>query len=285
MINYVSLNQLQQDIMAWERKLPYYDGFVGIPRSGMIPATLLALRRNVRLIDLNEFIQDPAKAIQASKLRSNNPACRKPIVNRVLVVDDCSSPHSASMSAIQERMPQSVVEIHYGAVYRAAMTSKVDRWHSDLPLPRLFEWNWFRHRLLNHSLLDIDGVVCADWTLRPEKDDDPEFKQHLATAKALFIPEYPVLGFVTSRLAKFKPQTESWLKRHGCAWQHLKMSPHRNVSERRLAGDHGLQKGYYYREMEQAQLFIESNHKQAEQIVAVARKPVLSIERQVILNP
>jgi uncharacterized HAD superfamily protein len=288
MTNYKNLAQLQTDTLAWERDLPYYDGFVGIPRSGMLPATLLALRRNVRLIDLEEFISDPAKGVQLARLRSNNPAIKKPLVNRVLVVDDCTGEQSATINLIRERMPKSRIEVHYGAVYRASPLSAVDCFYKDLPLPRYFEWNWFRHRKLDRTLLDIDGVVCEDWDrtkLGQEQDGDPSVQKYFANAKPLYIPEYPVLGFVTSRLPRYRKVTENWLARYSCRWKHFRLSPFKTADERRKAGGHGLIKGRAYLDITEAELFIESDHKQACTIAEVSGKPVLSIEKQEMLNP
>ena len=55
-MNFVSVQQLYDDMAAWERTLPHFDAVCGVPRSGMIPAAYISLRRNIRLVELTDLL-------------------------------------------------------------------------------------------------------------------------------------------------------------------------------------------------------------------------------------
>ena len=56
---FVSYAQLVKDVLAWSEKLHRnLDLIVGIPRSGMLPASILALHRNIALSDVDTFVSD-----------------------------------------------------------------------------------------------------------------------------------------------------------------------------------------------------------------------------------
>ena len=52
---YRSYQQLTSDMHAWE--LPDFAAICGVPRSGIIPATILALRRNLHSVPLSDLVQ------------------------------------------------------------------------------------------------------------------------------------------------------------------------------------------------------------------------------------
>ena len=54
-MNFRTLRHLRQDLVAWLPHLPRVDLIVGIPRSGMIPAAILAEFLQCRLTSLDLF--------------------------------------------------------------------------------------------------------------------------------------------------------------------------------------------------------------------------------------
>ena len=94
-MNFKSYEELLADTAAWERDLPHYDAVCGVPRSGLIPASYLATRRNVRMVALDELIRDPVNIIARSPLRKYNPVMRqgRQHGNTLLIVDDLSLIH------------------------------------------------------------------------------------------------------------------------------------------------------------------------------------------------
>ncbi len=281
-INFKSYEDFHRDIVAWERDLPEFDAVCGVPRSGLIPASYIATRRNLRMVDLYRLLQDPVDIIERSPLRSVNPVMRhmKPFRNRLLVVDDTSSDDSVTMSHIRKVLGgfDHDLDITFAAVYRASESSKVDLCFDTIPQPRMFGWNWFRHWNLRKSMLDFDGVLCEDWKHRPELTEDPEFEDHVNNVKPLFIPDVPVQAIVTSRIERYRAESERWLKRHGVQYNYLIMHPAKTPEERRRMGDHAERKAATFAKgfkSKETMLFVESDEKQAKKIAQIAKKPVL----------
>jgi uncharacterized HAD superfamily protein/hypoxanthine phosphoribosyltransferase len=278
-MHFVSLAEFYKDIAAWERSLPEVDAVVGIPRSGLIPAAYIALRRNIRLVDLAELIKAPDSAVGDAKVRDSNPLSRLSAGNRVLVVDDSASDDSVTTQLIRKKLQdQTALNIQYGVVYRASVRSQVDYYYREVQMPRLFEWNWFRNWRIAGSLLDMDGVLCEDWPNRPERDVDPQFQDHLANVRPLYIPQVPCRAVVTSRIERYRKQTEAWLSRHNVLYEQLIMHPAATPEARQAAGDHAARKAAAYIASPAAPLFIESCVKQAQEIAAIAKRPVLCID-------
>jgi len=275
-MNFVSLTELYRDIAIWERQLPYFDAVCGVPRSGLIPATYIALRRNIRLVELSDLLRQPEGAIARAYLRVNNPALDKPVGNRLLIVDDSSSINSVTFRDLQSKLgDQSALSITYGAVYRASEASQVDCYYREVKMPRIFGWNWHRNWWMQHAMFDMDGVICEDWTHRRENNVDPEFEQHVAAARPLFPPQVPIRAVVTSRLERYREETTNWLKQNGIKYGKLIMHPAPTAEDRRKANDHAARKATVYNEDNTALLFVESDVKQAAEIFQLTRKPVL----------
>lgn len=275
-MNFVSLADLYRDIAIWERQLPHFDAVCGVPRSGLIPATYIALRRNIRLVELSDLLRQPEGAIERARLRENNPATNKPVGNRLLLVDDSSSNNSVTLRDLRSRLAdQTSLKITYGAVYRASEHSLTDCFYREVPMPRIFGWNWHRNWWMQHAMFDMDGVICEDWTHRWENNVDPEFEQHVAAARPLFPPQVPIRAVVTSRIERYREGTANWLKQNGIRYGKLIMHPAPTAEDRRKANDHAIRKAAAYSQDKDASLFVESDVKQASEIFRLTRKPVL----------
>ena len=279
--NFVSLAQLTEDVVKWSSQLPYFDAVAGVPRSGLIPASIFAAIRNIRLIPLDVLISRPDAAMAYAELRESNPLVRRnvPYGNKVLVLDDATSDSSHTLNNLRERLAwQTHLDLTYGAVYRASESSVVDVYFREVPQLRMFEWNWKRHWYLRHALLDIDGVLCHDWEGDPETENDERAIEHISNARPLYLPDVPVMGLVTSRLEKYRELTEGWLKRHNVEYQKLTMHPAKTPEERRKLHDHAERKAAEYANHPDACVFIESDVRQAEKIHYLTGRPVLCID-------
>jgi len=245
----------------------------------MMIASMIAMLRNIRLVELEQVLSlGPVEAINNAPLRANNPLLRKPHGSRLLIVDDSSSPNAVTMNLIKTKLAD-YPDVYYGAVYGSPDSKVLDFCYAKLPQPRMFEWNFFRHFLLTECLLDLDGVICEDYiNNRPETDRDPSFYKHLAEAKPLYLPAYRVKGIVTSRLERYRKETEDWLQRHGVEYGYLSMNPSSSPEERRMLCNHAEYKAKAYQADGTAKLFIESCWKQALSIKRLTDKPVLCIE-------
>jgi len=262
---YVSYAQLAKDIVAFSEKLPAYDAIIGIPRSGMPAATMLALHRNVALGD--------SESLAAGRFYFGGARSPDGKIKRVLVLDD-SVLSGKQMEKTKRQLQGAGLEIHFGCMYMKPGSARhVDVYYKEAQLPRIFEWNFFHGYWMKYACLDIDGVLCRD-PLKAENDDDHMYAKFLETVPARRVPTVRINTLVTSRLEKYRPHTETWLARQGIEYTKLIMHPATSGAARRKAGDHAQRKAEVYTDA-QYQLFVESSSRQAEIIHQMCSKPVL----------
>ncbi len=249
-----------------------YDLIVGIPRSGMLPANLLALYLNKPYTDLHSFLNGH---IYSSGERSQffDSTERK----KILVVDDSLSSGSALQQCKKLLDSYTDYTIEYCVIYVVpGKENKLDYWFESVPLPRYFQWNILNHVVLEKSCFDIDGVLCVDPT--PEQNDDgSNYKDFLLHAKPLFIPGSKIGTIVTSRLEKYRHETETWLNEHHIRYNKLIMMDLPDMESRKRLGNHAIFKAKEFQSLEYT-LFIESDLSQALEINRLSKKPVLCTE-------
>lgn len=284
-MNYRSIADLHHDIMSGLHLIPRdVDLVVGIPRSGLLAANMLALLLNLPLADIEGFAEGRLLSSGVSRRRSALDL-RFEDLRHVLVLDDSTYTGRAFKEArLKLAHLTDRIKITYAAVYDAGEVDVGDAiTFQKLPMPRVFQWNLMGHSVLHRSCVDIDGVLCADPT-EEENDDGDAYVEFLLNAKRMAAPTERIGHLVTSRLEKYRPQTEQWLARHGVQYDRLIMLDLPSAAERRAAGNHGRFKGEYYRKSD-AILFIESEPWQAVEIARISGKDVLCTGDQQIYRP
>lgn len=291
-LSFINWMQFTQDIKNWERSLPRFDAICGVPNSGLYPAAYIAMKRNLLTVNLADLINDPQQAInEASSLKdswlSKDNLRYKLKANsqysNILIVDDSSTLHSNTLRNIKPLIPNNQFNIKYGVVYCEDKNEHFDYNHAIVPQVRLFEWNWYRHWFLYHSLLDLDGVICEDW-LGIEREDDPIYVNHILNAKPLYLPLLEVRGIVTNRLEKYRSLTEQWLSKHNVKYKNLYMNNAVSPEIRRTISNHALHKISVYGSDKDSYLFVESDLDQAKIIRKITNKNVLCVETMTILD-
>ncbi|MEZ8962406.1 phosphoribosyltransferase family protein [Vibrio cyclitrophicus] len=260
-----------------------YDLIVGIPRSGMLPASMIALYMNKPLASLDDWLD--GKDISKGSTRKSKASFRNyQDASKVLVVDD-SVNSGGSLLKVKERItPEQLKKVSFLAIYESSSgkfafdfaLEKVER-------PRVFEWNIYHTSMANDTLYDIDGVLCQD-PLESENDDGIKYSEFLNKAVPLFIPTYKVKALVTNRLEKYRPQTEQWLARYGVQYENLYMSNYDTKEQRQNSGDYISHKANIYKKSD-AILFIESCPKQAQGIASFTGKFVYCVDSNQMYGP
>jgi uncharacterized HAD superfamily protein/hypoxanthine phosphoribosyltransferase len=275
MIGYVSVAQLASVVRDNLHLVPRdVDLVVGIPRSGMIPAHLLALYMNRLVVDLETFLANGAAG--HGRTRSPGAGIREPFAARhVLLVDDSMS-SGKSMQAVLERVraanfPGKVTTL--AVIVTPSTTHAVDLHFKELPRPRVFEWNLFHHPEMENSCFDLDGVLCVDPT-EDDNDDGPRYVEFLRSARPRFVPTRKIAHIVSARLERYRTETEDWLARHGIAYGELHLVDLPSAAERQRLGVHATHKATVYK-ASGAVLFYESDVQQARDIARLSGKPVL----------
>jgi len=279
-VNYRTIEDLNRDIKRLAAKLPEDVGLVvGIPRSGLLAANLLALYRNLWLTDIKGVCE--GRLIEAGRTRGVQ--AHSPDSIRSIVVVDDSIYSGATMEEAKEAIRQANLpyKIYYAAIYTTnSSKDKVDFWVHIVEPPRIFEWNVMHGRHLCNACVDLDGVLCRDPS-ETENDDGVLYRGFLTTVEPLVKPSFEIGWIVTSRLEKYRVLTEEWLRRHSIQYRNLIMMGYPNKATRVSAKAYGPYKADTYKATG-ASLFIESSPILAEEILALSGKPVLCMDGELV---
>lgn len=259
-----------------------FDIVVGIPRSGMVVATQIALFRNLPMTDIDSFVEGrvlPHGSTREARGYKEGGGYRRP-----LVVDD-SVNRGTSMDEAREKLKAVDCDPLYFAAYvHDESREKVDIFLENLPLPRVFTWNVMHHSIfLYHSCFDLDGVLCPDPT-DEENDDGENYLQFLANTPPLVKPTGTLGHIVTSRLERYRAETEAWLENAGISFNQLHMIDLPSAEERRRQGAHAPFKAKVFKQTG-ASTFVESDAWQAQQIFQLSGRPVLDYTNMVFHEP
>lgn len=284
-INFVNTCELVRDTRRWAEKLPRdYDAIIGIPKSGLIVASVLAtlLDKPVGTIEnllSGYFYEGTSKRYgnENESILSSN----KLILKKVLIVDDtiCMGTQIDKMKNYLNSKNTNII-IEYGALYIDCdkyKIDKVDHFYKILKsksYPRRFEWNLVKSEIWKHSCSDLDGVLCYDPDPRI-KDNSDEYLYFLDNAKIMLKPGEEIHTIVTGRNEKFRKQTENWLRQNGFKYKNLIMSNNSDHSK------DAYMKANVYKNNE-CTYFIESSSQQARIISKESNKPVFCTENMLV---
>ena len=274
-MNYRSVADLGATISANAYKVHVdTDLVVGVPRSGMLPATLLALQLNLPLCDLQSLLEDrPIASNSTRRKRSNLSSPRQ--ARHALVVDD-SILSGQTMVEVRESLAAAGFErFSTCAVYATKQSNKlVDIAFEEVARPRIFEWNVMHHKTLATACVDIDGVLCADPT-PAQNDGGTNYLEFMRSTTPLLRPTLSIARLVTNRLEKYRSHTVEWLEKHGVEYDHLHMLDLPDEETRRRLKPYISYKSDVYMSDRDMQLFIESDPVQADGIAHATGRPVL----------
>lgn len=287
-MKYITLKEMAYAVRRNIYKVPHdIDFVIGVPRSGMIPASMVAEFINVPLIDVDSFCAG-AKPTGGGRLRLTN----RPKTNKVLVLDDTVF-RGKSMNDTKMKLARfnGQYQFTYAAVYLEGSGSNViDFFFEDVRKYThnftqivLYEWNIFHHihSIMDYSMYDMDGVMCLD---PPDERNIEEYEEYIKDAVPLFTPTVPIGAIVTYRLGKYKDITTKWLEDNGIRYKYISMFPANSWEERNKSGISPEKfKATLYKESH-AKLFVESNESQARKIFEMSGKPVLCVDTNVLFG-
>jgi hypoxanthine phosphoribosyltransferase len=220
-----SLEDLTLATQQLAERLPnQYDLLVGVPRSGLLPASLLALKfgRPLAIAGLPADIAPWLSATSERKLGEPR---------KILVIDDSAKTAASVLEAAaetQQRWPEAVVDT--AVIFAAPESEHLVTYCQEVLLhPRMFEWN-LMHSKQGKLATDMDGVLCENCP-SGVSDDESRYVEWMKTAKPHLIPGFTIDAIITNRFERHRALTEAWLKAHGVRYDQLLMSPARDKSE------------------------------------------------------
>lgn len=209
-IEWISTARLAQDTLELLPRLPPdISGVAGVPRSGMIPAAILATHLHLPLFEVSP---------QAG-LRQLGYGSRAPVgaPGPLLVVDDTIYDGSAMTRARHSLRGRAAL---FAVVYATPwMARSVDLHVRQLGSVHLLEWNLVNNGVWGGNALDpifgsgvatdFDGILC-----------------HNETGLPRWLPrKYLTRLIVTGRPESMRRQTEAWLRKWRVQWERLVMFP------------------------------------------------------------
>lgn len=273
--SYVSMEELAALTMEWAKTLPReYDVIVGVPRSGLLVASMIAGKLGKPLSTPDQFPEVVWKSKQIST---------GPILNILLVDDSISTGNS--MREAKEKLALAVRGKDISITTAALIVSPgsedaVDLFHVVVKPPRLFEWNLL-HAHKGSIAVDLDGVLCEEV---PEGIEEYE-EQYLAwmhNARPYLVPAFPVDAIITNRLEKYRAETEAWLRKHRIQYRQLLMWNAQSPDERRQ-GPKSRHKVSAILKMK-PMMFWESGLKEGKEIFEQTGVPVYCVGENIVLS-
>lgn len=190
---WVPTSQLINDVGALIGKIPSgIDAVIGIPRSGMVVASIIAANMHLPLFSIGP--NGPFPVGHGMRLSPKES-------KKSLIVDDTVASGRAIRIA-KSLMPTSLTAVVYAPGPKRGLVDFVGR---KLDLPHYLEWN-FPNSIHSESCgWDLDGVI------------------HGHRGRPLLLPRKYPAKIITGRLEKNRARTEQWLDQHGIKIDFLEM--------------------------------------------------------------
>lgn len=229
---WVPLQQLAHDAQILASSLPPdITAIVGVARSGITPASMVASLLHLPLIAIRQTANDVIEVGNGWRLGGNHHVSAL-ASGKVAIVDDTVMTGNSLKSIaniVRQRFPNAIT----AAIYVNPLAKrKPDIWVRDLGWPHLLEWNIFNSVLSPNIAVDFDGILCHDCP-RGSDDDGSKYLEFIRNAKPLYVPrKVPLPLIVTARIERYRADTEAWLARHRINFHRLVMHPATTLGER-----------------------------------------------------
>jgi hypothetical protein len=264
---YVTCEQLMTDVKRLAANLSDIDTVIGVARSGLSVATMLAMLLHKPLLIYRPKQEDLVEAGNGWRLTGHSQPGPKAVV-----IDDTSNSGASLKHAVPRIKKMGYPDAVSAVIYLNPLARyKPTMWVSELPHPHLLEWNLPNSVFSQQSALDFDGILCQECSALQD-DDGPRYMDFLVNVRPMYYTrrcEIPMV--VTGRLEKYRDVTLEWLARNRMVVQELVMHPAKNNRERAEMGVVPHKVEHFRKFMErdhlfQPPMFIESCPRQAQQI-------------------
>lgn len=276
--SYRTYSQVNDDVARWLPHVPEVSAVAGVPRSGVIIASMIAQLRNIPMVTIESLMGNSP---------SYRPSCSRTLYTPsgpILIVDDTCN-RGRTKKHVKPLVQHD--NVLWGAVYASDSAIKngiVDIAGYRIATPyHAFEWNLLRDGVTPHILTDMDGVLCPDWHRPIDYGEHlEEYENWLVNVSPMRLPTQPVRGIVTARLEKYRPQTVDWLRRHGVRYEYLIMHEG-DDPQKRNSVKHKVKA--YRNHAHHSCVFIESCPKQSRVIAEQTGWAVLCFQTHELHNP
>ena len=285
-MEYRSLRDMGKTITRNIHKIPpSVDLVVGIPGSGMLAGSLIALSLNTLATDLHGFMEN--RTLRHGFTRNTKTNYSSPREARhILLVNDAIVSGNTMQKAREKISAAGIEQIITTCVVYAGHehTEQVDLIIEQLRQPIAFEWSLIHSPLLQECCVDIDGLFL-NIPLTNDVDDWQARMRSIRDASPLTVPSQPAGILVTDYPETFRHEIETWLDKHNIRYRKLYMPEHGGVNGNRRSGHPATFKSRVYQDYPEALLFVESSSDLARAIALQTGRKVLSYMDQQIFTP
>jgi len=233
---FITNERLLSDTARLASKLPKIRGVLGIPRSGMLPASIIATLLSVPLYSISDgkivLLSEKSVYGGSRMLNYNQELENVPI----LVVDDTSY-SGAAMNNIKLSLKAKYPNEHFlfTTIYHEPTnlfvsnnsTPLLDIYNNALSFPHILEWNFFNAHPTMFGMFDLDGVFCPDCTEEIDADEQKyiQWMRNVPAFKDRVTKLFPCMAICTGRPEAYREETENWLQKNNIKFNKLIMFP------------------------------------------------------------
>ena len=224
---FIRNRDLVDDTMRMIPRMPNLKAVVGISRSGVMPASIIAANTGCELFSIDQ----PTKTVQCLKGGERTKTFEYGD-GEVLLVDDSIWSGRAMKSCAQAVLKYFGQPPLTAAIYINRSSINKPHFYARELTTHFFEWNIEHVVWANHVGWDLDGVLCPDFTAEQDDDGDLYIQTMREMPPTHFTRSKKPKHIITARLEKYREETEQWLGRNGVIIDSLTMGPWETKQER-----------------------------------------------------
>lgn len=273
--NFVTVGELVIWTNEWVKSFPRsFDLIVGIPRSGLLVASIIALKLGKPLITPDLFLKNH---YWENEFINKN---KKGKYKNILLVDDSITSGATMKKYLKLLSSRRSLKVAKAALIATKQTKGlVDFYYKIVPQPRIFEWNLL-HAKKGKLISDLDGVICENCP--PGIDpDEKKYLQWIKNAKPFLVPIFEIDVILSNRLEKYRAETQKWLAKHSVRYKKLILWNIQSKEERN--GKHAKRKIEILLKIK-PDIFWESSYEEAKKIWQVTKIPTLCINQMILFS-
>lgn len=219
------------DTIEWSRVILYKDllnktrellpdlagvratGIIGMPRSGMLPASIIAMELALPLLAYDRTTKSIYNIGEGRRRGLLDGSKRE----KYILVDDSVCSGEQMLSAIKalsevlghKKTVTCSIFANPGAKYTPHIVG------ARYSPPHFFEWNVFQNFMTEKIAFDMDGIICADpppiaWS------EGKEYEEWIRNPQLLHVPiTKNGVVVISARSERFRRETEDWLNAAG----------------------------------------------------------------------
>ncbi len=213
-----TLSEEVSDVREWIKSLPPdFDIVVGIPRTGLLTASIVAVEFGKPLSTPDLIVEGRYWLTKRIKNNLNLQSAR------ILIVDDSIGEGETireTVEYIRKYLPEASTEVAVTYVFPPSTEKSVDYYFKAFTDRQPIWRRGLAHGKYGVPIaFGIDGVLCEE-----PPADKKDYMIFIETAKPYKIPAYEIDFIITGRNELFRETTEKWLRENNVQYRELLMN-------------------------------------------------------------